>query len=74
MATFHKRVGSLVVLSHERRTAHRTRETDEFADGTVFSAKPLQNGQLFEVQIDRKMVGFFILFPFTLSVIITTDL
>ena len=57
MATFHKRVGSLVVLSHERRTAHRTREIEEFADGTVFSAKPLQNGQLFEVQIDRKMVG-----------------
>lgn len=57
MAAFHNRVGSLVGLSNERRTAQRRREAEEFADGTVFSAKPLRNDQLFEVQIDRKVVG-----------------
>ena len=60
MATFHTSVDSHVVLSNERRTAQRIFEGEEFgeADGIIFSAKPLRDDQLFEVQIDRKAVGW----------------
>lgn len=60
MATFHTNVDSHVVLSNERRTAQRILEGEEFgeADGIIFSAKPLRDDQLFEVQIDRKAVGW----------------
>lgn len=57
MATFHSRIGSHVVISNNGRTAQRRLETEEFGNGTIFSANPLRNDQLFEVQIDRKVVG-----------------
>ena len=56
MAVFHSRVGSLVVLSNENRTAQRNHPTQEFNNGVVISAEPLRDNQLFEVKIDRKVI------------------
>ena len=56
MAVFHSRVGTLVVLSNENRTAQRNHPTQEFNNGVVLSAEPLRDNQLFEVKIDRKVI------------------
>lgn len=57
MAVFHSRVGSLVVLSNENRTAQRNHPTQEFNNGVVLGAEPLRDNQLFEVKIDKKVIS-----------------
>lgn len=53
---FHERVGSLVQLSNENRTAQRNHPAQEFNNGVVISAEPLREDKLFEVRIDKKVV------------------
>ena len=55
LPTFHTRTGSLIALTNNNRTALRNHPTQEFNNGVVLSAKPLQDGQIFEVKIDRKV-------------------
>ena len=58
MAAFHDCVGSLILLSNGKNTAQRQQASEDYGNGTVFSAKPLRNDQLFEVEIDQKVVYF----------------
>lgn len=53
--TFHSRCGQLVTLSSGNRTASRTHATQEFNHGLVMSGSPLQDNQMFEVRIDKKI-------------------
>lgn len=46
---FHERVGSLVKLSNNSRTAERRRALDEFNNGVVMTHRPLRDDELFEV-------------------------
>lgn len=46
---FHERVGSLVKLSNNARTAERQRPLDEFNNGVVMTHRPLRDNELFEV-------------------------
>ena len=55
LPTFHSRTGSLVALSNNNRTAQRNHPTQEFNNGVVLSSEPLQDNQLFEVKIDKKV-------------------
>ena len=48
---FHERVGSLVKLSNNARTAERRRPLDEFNNGVVMTHRPLRDNELFEVQL-----------------------
>jgi len=48
---FHERVGSLVKLSNNARTAERRRPLDEFNNGVVMTHRPLRDNELFEVNI-----------------------
>ncbi|XP_014472796.1 PREDICTED: neuralized-like protein 4 isoform X2 [Dinoponera quadriceps] len=50
---FHERVGSLVKLSNNARTAERRRPLDEFNNGVVMTHRPLRDNELFEIRIDR---------------------
>ncbi|CAD6237103.1 GSCOCG00002142001-RA-CDS, partial [Cotesia congregata] len=50
---FHERVGSLVKLSNNARTAERRRPLDEFNNGVVMTHRPLRDNELFEIQGDR---------------------
>ncbi|KAK9298978.1 hypothetical protein QLX08_007891 [Tetragonisca angustula] len=50
---FHERVGSLVKLTNNARTAERRRPLDEFNNGVVMTHRPLRDNELFEVRIDR---------------------
>ncbi|XP_076684468.1 neuralized E3 ubiquitin protein ligase 4 [Andrena cerasifolii] len=50
---FHERVGALVKLSNNARTAERRRPLDEFNNGVVMTHRPLRDNELFEVRIDR---------------------
>ncbi|CAL7942693.1 unnamed protein product [Xylocopa violacea] len=50
---FHERVGTLVKLSNNARTAERRRPLDEFNNGVVMTHRPLRDNELFEVRIDR---------------------
>ncbi|XP_034946058.1 neuralized-like protein 4 [Chelonus insularis] len=50
---FHERVGALVKLSNNARTAERRRPFDEFNDGVVMTHRPLRDNELFEIRIDR---------------------
>ncbi|XP_031830044.2 neuralized E3 ubiquitin protein ligase 4 [Nomia melanderi] len=50
---FHERVGSLVKLSNNARTAERRRPLNEFNNGVVMTHRPLRDNELFEVRIDR---------------------
>lgn len=52
---FHERVGSLVKLSNNARTAERRRPLDEFNNGVVMTHRPLRDNELFEVSIFIKM-------------------
>ncbi|CAG2230566.1 Neuralized-like protein 4 [Mytilus edulis] len=52
---FHERVGSLVQLSNENRTAQRNHPAQEFNNGVAISRDPLKEDQLFEVKIDKKV-------------------
>uniref|UniRef100_K1RDC5 Neuralized-like protein 4 n=1 Tax=Magallana gigas TaxID=29159 RepID=K1RDC5_MAGGI len=52
---FHNRVGTLVTLSNNNCTAQRNHPTQEFNNGVVMSAEPLQDNVPFEVRIDRKV-------------------
>lgn len=47
---FHERVGSLVKLTNNARTAERTRPLDEFNNGVVMTHRPLKDDELFEVK------------------------
>lgn len=46
---FHERVGALVKLSNNARTAERRRPIDEFNNGVVMTHRPLRDNELFEV-------------------------
>ncbi|XP_066581043.1 neuralized-like protein 4 [Prorops nasuta] len=50
---FHERVGSLVKLSNNARTAERRRPLDEFNNGVVMTHRTLRDNELFEIRIDR---------------------
>lgn len=50
---FHERVGSLVKLSNNARTAERRRPLDEFNNGVVMTHRPLRDNELFEVNTFR---------------------
>ncbi|OXU27740.1 hypothetical protein TSAR_003159 [Trichomalopsis sarcophagae] len=50
---FHERVGSLVKLSNNARTAERRRPLDEFNNGVVMTHRSLRDNELFEIRIDR---------------------
>nr|XP_033337395.1 neuralized-like protein 4 [Megalopta genalis] len=50
---FHERVGSMVKLSNNARTAERRRPLNEFNNGVVMTHRPLRDNELFEVRIDR---------------------
>ncbi|XP_043671711.1 neuralized-like protein 4 [Vespula pensylvanica] len=50
---FHERVGALVKLSNNARTAERRRPIDEFNNGVVMTHRPLRDNELFEIRIDR---------------------
>lgn len=50
---FHRRCGHRVTLSNNNCTA--TRNFSEYNYGLVFSAEPLQDDELFEVTIDKKV-------------------
>ena len=52
---FHNRVGTLVTLSNNNCTAQRNHPTQEFNNGVVMSAEPLQDNVPFEVRIDKKV-------------------
>ena len=52
---FHSRAGTLVTLSNDNRTAHRSHPTQEFNNGVVLSAQALKDDQVFEVKIDKKV-------------------
>ena len=52
---FHDRVGSLVKLSNNARTAERRRPLDEFNNGVVMTHRPLRDNELFEVSMCKKM-------------------
>ena len=60
MATFCTRTGSLVTLSNACRIARRNHPAQEFNNGVVISAEPLNDNQLFEVKIDKKVNYFAI--------------
>lgn len=51
--SFHERCGSLIKLSNGHRTAERRRPLDEFNNGVVMTHRPLADGELFEIRIDR---------------------
>ncbi|KAL7305937.1 hypothetical protein TKK_0001411 [Trichogramma kaykai] len=50
---FHERVGTLVKLSNNARTAERRNPTDEFNNGVVMTHRPLKDNELFEIRIDK---------------------
>ena len=52
---FHPRCGQLVSLSKDNRTASRSHATQEFNHGLVFSAGALEDNQMVEVRIDKKI-------------------
>ena len=52
---FHPRCGQLVSLSKDNRTASRSHATQEFNHGLVFSAGALEENQMVEVRIDKKI-------------------
>ena len=52
---FHPRCGQLVSLSQAHRTASRSHATQEFNHGLVFSAGALEDNQMVEVRIDKKI-------------------
>ena len=63
MASFHSRAGTLVRLSNDCRRASRTNPSQEFNNGVVISADPLNNNQLFEVKIEKKVNFNYTLSP-----------
>ena len=55
MAAFHHCHGNLIFLSNQSRNARRRNATTEFNNGVVFSRAPLEDGDIFEVRLDKKM-------------------
>lgn len=53
--SFHSKCGHLVTLSPELKSASRTHAATEFNHGLVFSSRPLQDDEIFEVRIDSKV-------------------
>ncbi|CAD5111986.1 DgyrCDS1240 [Dimorphilus gyrociliatus] len=58
MAQFHKKCGSLVKLTDDRRTAIRERSAHEFNNGIVLSADPLKDDAVFEVKIEKMITSW----------------
>lgn len=52
---FHRKCGHLITLSPCGRTAFRNYANQEFNHGLVMSSSPLQEDQLFEVRLDKKI-------------------
>ena len=52
---FHSRCGSYVHITNDRRSASRHQACDEFNNGVVFSNRPLNGNELFEVVIVKKL-------------------
>lgn len=52
---FHRKCGQLISLSSCGRTALRNYASQEFNHGLVMSNMPLQEDQLFEVRLDKKI-------------------
>jgi len=52
---FHPKKGSLVTVTQNNKTATRNNATQEFNHGLVLSSFPLQDNQMFEVKIDKKI-------------------
>ncbi|XP_045542113.1 neuralized-like protein 4 [Papilio machaon] len=50
---FHTRCGVLVRFSHHNRTAERARPMDDYNDAVVMTSRPLHDGELFEIRIER---------------------
>ena len=53
--TFHSRCGRFVHLSDDKRSASRNKAIDEFNNGVVLSNRPLNDYELFEVVIVKKV-------------------
>ncbi|PAA74013.1 hypothetical protein BOX15_Mlig004187g1 [Macrostomum lignano] len=51
--TFHRKCGTLVRLSTDRRVAERRKPFDEFNNGVVVSSRPLRDNELFKIRIDK---------------------
>ena len=58
---FHERLGNLVKLSNNARTAERKRPLDEFNNGVIMTHRPLRDNELFDV---NKRVKFYKLIHF----------
>ncbi|XP_033095414.1 neuralized-like protein 4 [Anneissia japonica] len=54
-AKFHRRCGSLIILENENRTARRNLPSAEFDNGLVLSSEPLEDDEIFEIIIDKKV-------------------
>lgn len=59
---FHERVGSLVKLSNNARTAERRRPLDEFNNGVVMTHRTLRDNELFEVSVYSFIYLFICIF------------
>ena len=53
--TFHNKTGSLVVLSANNSCAERINATREFNNALVCSSQPLQDNELFQVKVEKKV-------------------
>lgn len=52
---FHSKTGSLIALSNRNRTAQRRYASTEFNKGVVLSERPLNDNEIFEVKIDKRV-------------------
>ncbi|XP_069739179.1 LOW QUALITY PROTEIN: neuralized-like protein 4, partial [Phaenicophaeus curvirostris] len=50
---FHEKCGALIKLSNGHKTAERRRPLDEFNNGVVLTNRPLRDGEMFEIRIDK---------------------
>ncbi|PIO24851.1 hypothetical protein AB205_0077700 [Aquarana catesbeiana] len=50
---FHEKCGTLIKLSNGNKTAERRRPLDEFNNGVVMTNRPLKDGEMFEIRIDK---------------------
>ena len=55
MAAFHRRCGQNIRLTKENTVARRV---DSYNQGVVYSAEPLELGEVFSVRIDEKEGGW----------------
>ncbi|XP_029436283.1 neuralized-like protein 4 isoform X1 [Rhinatrema bivittatum] len=50
---FHEKCGTLIKLSNNHKTAERRRPLDEFNNGVGDDHRPLRDGEMFEIRIDK---------------------